>query len=98
MLISLQESPAILVPVYLTLTLNPDVSFTNWIILAMYMTHYANRSIIYPMRIRGGKATPIFIVFLAFAFTTCNGYMQVSIFLMPYEILTKPCLGGGVVW
>ena len=40
--------------------------------------HYANRSCIYPLKIKGGKPTPLIIFLLAMSFCMWNGYMQVK--------------------
>ncbi len=34
------------------------------------------RTVIFPLRIRGGKPSPITVVLLAFLFCTVNGYIQ----------------------
>lgn len=52
-------------------TINPSTA-----LLAAFLGHYAYRSFVYPLRIRGGKATPLGIFLLAAAFTTYNGWMQ----------------------
>ena len=45
-------------------------------LLALYCLHYAHRALIYPLRLRGGKPTPLLIAALAAAFCTFNGALQ----------------------
>lgn len=42
-------------------------------LLAMFLIHYANRTFIFPMRIRGGKPTPVGVFAMAFGFCMWNG-------------------------
>jgi 3-oxo-5-alpha-steroid 4-dehydrogenase 1 len=45
-------------------------------LLAMFTLHYINRTLIFPLRIRGGKPTPFIPFIMATLFCTANGYMQ----------------------
>ncbi len=46
-----------------------------WIFFALWMTHYANRTLIYPLRTRtAGKTIPVAIVGSAMAFNAFNGW------------------------
>merc|ERR1719454_2211483 len=74
----LMESPSLFVPL---LCLWPDqapclVTPTNRILLALFIFHYINRAIIFPMRMRGGKPMPLSVMASAFFFCTFNGYLQ----------------------
>ena len=51
-------------------------STCNQLLLCLFMTHYFNRSLIYPLRLRGGKPTPFLVMLMAFTFCTLNRYMQ----------------------
>jgi len=50
---------------------------SNLIILGLFVLHYIQRSLIYPLRIRGGAPMPTFIFASALTFCAWNGYMQV---------------------
>ncbi|XP_062578458.1 3-oxo-5-alpha-steroid 4-dehydrogenase 1-like isoform X2 [Saccostrea cucullata] len=73
-----QEIPAFLVPVLLIYCVEgPKIThIPNKILLGLFLLHYFQRSIIYPLLIRGGKPTPLIPFLLAFAFCACNGYLQ----------------------
>ena len=70
------------------------------ILLALFCAHYAHRSLIYPLRLRGSKPTPALIAALAAAFCTYNGMMQ-GLFLArvwnpPHEVMSSPAFIAGV--
>jgi len=44
--------------------------------LGLFMTHYVNRSVIYPLQMRGGKPTPCMVMLMAWSFCVLNGFMQ----------------------
>ncbi|XP_008329457.1 3-oxo-5-alpha-steroid 4-dehydrogenase 1 [Cynoglossus semilaevis] len=100
-----QELPAILVPVCLLFWTRCSKAslLPNQILIAMYMCHYVQRSLIYPFLIRGGKPTPCISFILAFVFCTYNGYMQIR-YLSHYSEytaswVTHPCfITGSVLW
>ncbi|XP_060110494.1 3-oxo-5-alpha-steroid 4-dehydrogenase 1 [Heteronotia binoei] len=74
----LQEAPSFLLPLLLVLR-SDGAQLPRWpnrILLALFLAHYAYRAFIFPFLIRGGKPTPIFTCVLAFAFCSCNGYLQ----------------------
>ena len=48
----------------------------NTLLLGLYCLHYAHRAFIFPLRLRGGKPTPVGIAGLAFAFCAFNGALQ----------------------
>ena len=48
----------------------------NRVLLAMFTLHYINRTVIFPLRLRGGKDTPLLPFLMATIFCTLNGYMQ----------------------
>lgn len=50
---------------------------SNSIILGLFVLHYIQRSLIYPLRIRGGAPMPTFIFISALTFCAWNGYLQV---------------------
>ena len=48
----------------------------NRVLLGLFTLHYINRTIVFPMRLRGGKNTPFLPFFFALVFCVCNGYLQ----------------------
>ena len=49
----------------------------SWVLFALWMAHYANRSLIFPWRTRTqGKRIPVLIVFSAAFFNTVNGFLN----------------------
>ncbi|EPY72936.1 hypothetical protein CB1_064113005 [Camelus ferus] len=57
----------------------------NCILLGMFLIHYAQRTLIFSLLIRGGKPTPLYSFVLAFVFCTYNGYLQ-SRYLSQYAV------------
>jgi len=77
----LQELPSLIIPIIAIWTVffnHSPISFgsNNIIILGMFIGHYANRSLIYPCLINGGKPTPLHLFILGIIFCTWNGYIQ----------------------
>ena len=54
----------------------PRLSAAQRALCLLFLLHYGNRTFIFPLRIRGGKPLPALLVFTAFSFCTCNGYLQ----------------------
>ena len=54
----------------------PLTSVFNQILLCCFFGHYINRSLIYPLRMRGGKPMPLSVMLMAQLFCTLNGYIQ----------------------
>merc|ERR1712226_1521858 len=44
--------------------------------MACFVIHYINRTIIYPMRLKGSKPIPLPVAIVAMAFCSVNGYVQ----------------------
>ncbi len=53
-------------------------SLVNRILLGMFLLHYLQRAFIFPFLIRGGKPTPLMIMFMSIVFCLTNGYIQVN--------------------
>ena len=45
-------------------------------LLALFALHYVNRTLIFPLKIRGGKPTPLTLFLAALLFCVANGYIQ----------------------
>ncbi|PAA88832.1 hypothetical protein BOX15_Mlig017916g1 [Macrostomum lignano] len=80
----IQEIPAFLIPVYFIIELlffktSDSANVRDAILLlAPFIMHYFQRSLIYPMLIREGKPMPAVPFLLAFIFCIYNGYLQSS--------------------
>jgi len=71
------ELPALLVFVYFFLNSTSAERGISWMFLVLWVFHYTNRSIVFPIRIRtSGKSMPIVIVFFALIFNAVNGYIN----------------------
>eukprot|EP01097_Dermamoeba_algensis_P008903 TRINITY_DN611_c0_g1_i2.p1 TRINITY_DN611_c0_g1~~TRINITY_DN611_c0_g1_i2.p1 ORF type:complete len:161 (+),score=6.91 TRINITY_DN611_c0_g1_i2:63-545(+) len=84
----IQESPALVIPL-ICLSLGREELLSNPVNIALcslFLLHYAQRTLIFPFLLRGGKKTPLFIVFLAFMFCLWNGYIQFR-YLTVFEVV-----------
>jgi 3-oxo-5-alpha-steroid 4-dehydrogenase 1 len=74
----IQEAPSLIVPLWCFINGKKTVtdSVVNRILLAYFIGHYANRTIIFPLQIRGGKPTPFGVMLSALFFTAVNGTIQ----------------------
>lgn len=69
----IMELPSLLIMSYFLLTGTNSLSSYVWILFALWILHYANRSFIYPARIKATpKQIPIFIVLNAIVFNLMN--------------------------
>eukprot|EP00638_Chattonella_subsalsa_P003976 CAMPEP_0117756066 /NCGR_PEP_ID=MMETSP0947-20121206/13832_1 /TAXON_ID=44440 /ORGANISM="Chattonella subsalsa, Strain CCMP2191" /LENGTH=242 /DNA_ID=CAMNT_0005575533 /DNA_START=71 /DNA_END=796 /DNA_ORIENTATION=+ len=74
----------------------------NSILFGLFAFHYVNRSLVFPLRMRGGKPMPVGIMAMAFLFCCANGYLQCrylcSFNLYPDSTLKSPhfIIGIGV--
>lgn len=73
-----QEAPSLLIPMWCFFNADEQVSsaLANRILLGLFLCHYTNRTIIFPLQIRGGKPTPFGVMLSALLFTSVNGYIQ----------------------
>jgi len=73
----LMELPSLLV-FALTFLLGPDpVQPVTWIFFALYVAHYTNRAIIYPLRTHtAGKQMPLVVALMAVFFNLVNGFLN----------------------
>jgi 3-oxo-5-alpha-steroid 4-dehydrogenase 1 len=79
----IQELPSFAVPLYFWISQYSSnqhlrIISTNTILLSIFLTHYLNRTFIYPMQIKNGKPTPFLIMMMAFVFCLFNGVIQGS--------------------
>lgn len=73
----LQEIPSFLLPILVVYFSGiHSIGIANAILLAMYLSHYVYRALIFPFLINGGKPTPFLVFLLAFVFCIYNGSMQ----------------------
>ncbi|XP_043921340.1 3-oxo-5-alpha-steroid 4-dehydrogenase 1 isoform X2 [Protopterus annectens] len=101
-----QEIPSLAVPAVFIILGTPATRFSqpsNQILIAMFLTHYVQRALIYPFLIRGGKATPFIPFILAFIFCMYNGYLQGRYLsqygIYPEDWITDPrFIVGFVLW
>ena len=96
----LQELPSLLVP--LVCLVRPGwgpASATNGVLLLCFLAHYANRALVYPLRIRGGAPTPLYVMASAFTFTLVNGYLQAGALGGPWAsaVPGDAAFGGGLL-
>jgi len=83
-----QELPAFAIPLIYILTADERFTLTSKVLLGAFMSHYFNRTFIYPFLIVGGKPTPIVIFLMAMFFCVANGHMQAS-YLIQYANYTN---------
>ena len=96
----LQELPSLVVP--LVCLVRPGwgpASATNGVLLLCFLAHYANRSLVYPLRIRGGAPTPAYVMASAALFTLTNGYLQAGALCGPWAsaVPGDAAFGGGLL-
>lgn len=78
----LMESPNLWISAICTyLSWNDDTSSSlasipNQILLSLFLLHYTNRALIYPLRMKSGNPVPFTIFLSAFTFCSINGYLQ----------------------
>ncbi|XP_053449170.1 3-oxo-5-alpha-steroid 4-dehydrogenase 1 [Nycticebus coucang] len=101
----MQELPSLAVPLYECARASPERlrSWPNCILLAMFLVHYLQRSLIFPFLIRGGKPIPLHSWVFGCLFCAYNGYLQ-SRYLTQYAVyaddwVTDPrFLIGSIMW
>ncbi|MBK7668486.1 MAG: DUF1295 domain-containing protein [Sphingobacteriaceae bacterium] len=69
----IMESPSLLIMLYFLFSGNNSFNSYIWVLFLVWILHYANRSFIYPLRIKATpKQIPIFIVLNAILFNFMN--------------------------
>lgn len=70
----LMEIPGPVIYLCLVITGSGPKTVTVWVITGLYLLHYTNRAVIYPLRIRtGGKEMPLLVALMAVFFNLING-------------------------
>lgn len=70
----IMEIPAFVLFIFFFLSGDSTISYVVWIFFGLWIFHYSNRSIIYPLRTKTSKKKiPVLIVSLAIIFNTVNG-------------------------
>jgi protein-S-isoprenylcysteine O-methyltransferase Ste14 len=73
----LMELPSLIVFILCFLLGPNQVQPVTWIFFALYVSHYTNRSVIYPWRTRtSGKEMPLIVALLAVCFNLVNGFIN----------------------
>ncbi|XP_065152482.1 3-oxo-5-alpha-steroid 4-dehydrogenase 2b [Paramisgurnus dabryanus] len=71
----LQEIPAFLVPLLLSLVTDGNRGYKEQVMLWVFCLHYFNRSCIYPLRTKG-RPYPFSIMLSGIVFCSINGFLQ----------------------
>jgi 3-oxo-5-alpha-steroid 4-dehydrogenase 1 len=70
----LMEMPSPAVFLFFFLRGETEKNFIAWFIAGLFLLHYANRSLVYPFRIKTkGKRMPVMVVLMAVVFNMVNG-------------------------
>jgi len=73
----LMELPALLVFVYFFLTGPIKQSAVTWLFFGIWVMHYANRTLVFPFRIKAReKRMPVLVVLMGFGFNLVNGFFN----------------------
>jgi hypothetical protein len=70
----LQELPALVVALSCWVRDPPPRGSAQTLLLLLFCFHYANRALVFPMRMRAPKPTPLSVFLMAFFFCCFNGY------------------------
>ena len=65
-------------------------SLPNMFLLSLVLSHYVNRTFVFPMRFRGATSTAIYTMLLALTFCVVNGYIQAR-YLCSFEVRMAVC-------
>ncbi len=73
----LMELPAMLVFLWFAVSGSTPKSLVVWLFVLLYTTHYLNRSIIFPLRLKTrGKKMPLSVALMAITFNLVNGFIN----------------------
>ena len=89
----LMELPSLIVFI-LCFLLGPNpIQPVTWIFFILYVSHYTNRSVIYPWRTRtSGKEMPLVVALLAVCFNLVNGFINGYYFSSFSRVYTRDWL------
>lgn len=72
----LMELPALLLFILFFFIQKPTMTFALWVFFVLWVIHYTNRSLVFPLRIKtDGKVMPFVIVLSAIFFNSVNTYI-----------------------
>jgi len=94
----LMELPALLTCPLIYFTISEEINL-NVVFIVLWITHYLNRTVIYPLRIKTkGKKIPIAIVASAFFFNMVNGILNgYFLTLLQFESISELYLILGLI-
>mmetsp|Transcript_43623 Transcript_43623/g.120707 ORF Transcript_43623/g.120707 Transcript_43623/m.120707 type:complete len:280 (+) Transcript_43623:55-894(+) len=99
---ALQECPTLVAAAVWWFRGNPEckASAGNLLVFSCFVCHYVNRTIIYPLRMRGSKPIPFPIMVLAGVFCGLNGYVQCCsvLRLLVVEVASPSTMIGITLW
>eukprot|EP01061_Rhynchopus_euleeides_P013697 TRINITY_DN2380_c1_g1_i3.p1 TRINITY_DN2380_c1_g1~~TRINITY_DN2380_c1_g1_i3.p1 ORF type:complete len:277 (+),score=99.31 TRINITY_DN2380_c1_g1_i3:72-833(+) len=72
----LQELPSLLVASLCWYWCDTALPVANLVLISFFIGHYINRTLVFPLLIRGGKGTGLPTFFAAVFFTAVNGYIM----------------------
>ena len=72
----LQEIPALILPSIFCWEARDALNVTQKILLGMFIIHYLQRSVVFPMFLRQGALVPPLTCLMAFGFCSFNGFLQ----------------------
>ena len=100
-----QEIPSLAVPVGWTVFFATDDQLANLrgvnlVLMCLFILHYTNRDLVFPLRLRAGKPTPFLVWLLAFVFCVYNGFMQTRYLLADAPVVEPSAMTyiGVSVW
>ena len=72
----LQELPALILPTAFFWETRHETNITQQLLLGMFILHYVQRALVFPMFMRQGTSIPFLIFLSAFGFCFFNGSFQ----------------------
>lgn len=70
----IMESPVVFIPIYFAFTGN--ITNVTAIMLVIWLTHYIQRTFIYPFLIKGEEQMPLLIILFSLMFNSMNGFIN----------------------
>jgi 3-oxo-5-alpha-steroid 4-dehydrogenase 1 len=90
----LMELPAFVVMLLYIIFASEDAGVAAWVIASLFLLHYAQRTFIFPLKMRGKNKMPVAIVAMGAIFNTINAYMIGTwlFYLAPKDLYTTQWL------